>query len=196
MSHEVKKVGKEYAVLFEDRVIAQFPDEWRAHAFIVAPNDRVLFDDVMHLAEKWPALQLRAWKAARLYQVGHVTLINDVYKVLAQTGTKTYTVDRRLAHCSCPDHQNGAPAGPRDRVWCKHKIACVMFFRYHLAPKNAVVVHRGATTVVPMKGNGNSPIYGCGERIDEKDQPFASMYKERNGNWPHNSEKLLSWIWR
>jgi hypothetical protein len=175
--------------------IIEFNDQHKAVAFMVAVRDLHVFEDIKRMIKNYPVLEARAWRGAMLYLDDHVSKRDDRYRVLSQPGTTSYHVSSDL-HCTCPDHANRAPQLPGGVRYCKHVIATVLFYRYHLKPKEVAANFRGRVVVQEVNGNGANPVFGNGERIDENHIAQARLYKEMLGRWPYNQEKLMSWVYR
>lgn len=203
--------------------LADFADKLQAQQCIIAHRSPDVYGDTLTLAQRWPQLAARAWKAARLYLDGHVTrLPNGRFTVRSQSSATLYHLPADLTHCTCPDFAGSpgarprAPTGPAGRRWCKHLLACTLHVRHNsgchrsrygpvrqeVPQRQILVTHRGRTIAQTRPADaddrtaGDDPHFTDGAPIPARLRSHARAFHETTGQWPRDRDHLLAWIYR
>lgn len=127
-----------------------------ARAQAMKPHEARLAHLAAAAEKRYPELNGRATKAAELVRRGHVQHNEGArFSVCAQDGGEIYLVDTERRRCTCYDHSSGQAPRINDAPMCKHRAACLMWFkiqapdpaRIHAEQKRIEALQAGAILI-------------------------------------------------
>jgi hypothetical protein len=184
-----------------------FATREQADQFVIGLQAPEVYGVCLDVTQRWPALEDRMWKAARIYLDGKVSENDDgSYTIKSQaTPQRVYLVDPIITCClhaeymACPDHQHGqAPAGPGKRNWCKHMVAATLHNKFGpRLPVSLPLMSNFRGKAVKSVATAVAPgYYADGGQVPADLLPHVKAYISALGQPPPNQSALVSWVYK